>query len=193
MANVYCIVNKHIKLSTPTSKTQLQEPLAYDNALAHTMQVTVFNDDGSEADLSGVGVTASFKKADGNTVTPINGVVSGNVAQVILPASCYVTPGRFKFTMNLSANSQVRTALWVEGFVERNIDGDIVDPGTPVGNISTAISQANAAASAARSATTTAQNAATTANQAAQTAQAAADAIAIATVAETKEYLGITT
>lgn len=192
MANVYCIVNKHIKLSTPTGKTQLQEPLAYDNALSHAMQVSVYDDEGNEADLTGVGVAASFLKADGNTVTPINGAISGNVAQVVLPASCYVTPGRFKFTMNLSSNSQVRTVLWVEGFIERNISGTIIDPGTPVGNISTAISQANAAASAARSATTTAQNAATTANQAAQTAQAAADAIAIATVAETKEYLGIT-
>lgn len=192
MANVYCIVSKHIKLSTPTGKTQLQEPLAYDNALSHAMQVVVYDDDGNEADLSGVGVTASMLRADGTTVTPINGTASGNVAQVILPASCYVVPGRFKFTMNLSSSSQVRSALWVEGFVERNISTDIVDPGTPVGNISTAISQANAAASEARSATTTAQNAATTANQAAQTAQAAADAIAIATVAETKEYLGIT-
>lgn len=186
MANVYCIVSKHIKLSTPTGKTQLQEPLAYDNVLSHAMQVVVYDDDGNEADLSGVGVTASMLRADGTTVTPINGTVSGNVAQVILPASCYVVPGRFKFTMNLSSSSQVRSALWVEGFVERNISTDIVDPGTPVGNISTAISQANAAASAASSA-------ASTANTAAQAARSAANAISIASVSETTEYLGITT
>lgn len=184
MPNVYCIVNKSIKLSTPTGKTMLQEPLAYDNKLAHAMQVTVFNEDSTEADLTGVGVTASMLKADGNTVSPINGTVSGNIARVVLPESCYVTPGRFKVTMNLSKDNQVRTALWVEGFIEKNVDGTIIDPGTPVGNISSAIAQANAATSAANTATTAA-------NTAAQNAQAAADAIAIATVAETTEYLGI--
>lgn len=184
MANVYCIVNKHIKLSTPTGKTHLQEPIAYDNTLSHAIQATVYDDDGSEADLSDVGVTASMLRADGTTVAPINATIVGNVAQVILPASCYVAPGRFKFTMNFSSDGQVRTAVWVEGFVERNVSEDIVDPGVPVGNISTVISQANAASRAAQAATTVA-------NAAAQAAQAAADAISVATIAETMEYIGI--
>lgn len=180
MADVYCVVNQSIKLKDITRKINIHEPLAYDNALAHAMQVTVFDDDGQPESLAGVGVVGSFMKADGNTVTPINGTVSGNVAQVILPASCYVTPGRFKFTMNLSGSGTTRTVLWVEGHVERNIGGTIIDPGTPVGNISTAIDNANAAASAA--------------------SQAAADASAlveelqdfeIATVAETKTYFGL--
>ncbi len=207
MAEVYCIVNQTIKLADRTHKVYLNEPLAYDNALAHSMQVTVFNDEGEE-DLSGVGVVGSFMKADGNTVTPINGTVSGNVARVVLPASCYVTPGRFKFTMNLSKQtpeptdgidafstskayaegdkvvydnkvyvfttshsagawngnqvaqsilSFTRTVLWVEGHVERNVGGTIIDPGTPVGNISTAIANANAAATAASEAATAAE------------------------------------
>lgn len=157
MVEVYCIVNQTIKLADRTHKVYLNEPLAYDNALAHSMQVTVFNDDGEE-DLSGVGVVGSFMKADGNTVTPINGTVSGNVARVVLPASCYVTPGRFKFTMNLSKDGTTRTALWVEGHVERNVGGTIIDPGTPVGNISTAIANANAAATAASEAAANAEN-----------------------------------
>ena len=156
MANVYCIVNQAIKLADRTHKVNMNEPLAYDNALAHSMQVTVYNDDGEE-DLSGVGVVGSFMKADGNTVSPINGTVSGNVARVVLPASCYVTPGRFKFTMNLSKDGTTRTALWVEGHVERNVGGTIIDPGTPVGNISTAIANANAAATAASEAATAAE------------------------------------
>lgn len=152
MADVYCIINKTIKLADRTQKINLNEPLAYDNANAHAMRVTVFNDDGGPESLSGVGVVGSFMKADGNTVTPINGTVNGNVAEVILPASCYVTPGRYKFTMNLSVNGTTRTALWVEGHVERNVGGTIIDPGTPVGNISTAIANANAAASRAEEA-----------------------------------------
>lgn len=156
MADVYCIVNQTIKLKDVTRKITVHEPLAYDNAQAHAMQVTVFNDE-AEEDLTGVGVVGSFMKADGNTVTPINGTVSGNVAKVVLPASCYVTPGRFKFTMNLSKDGVTRTVLWVEGHVEKNVGGTIIDPGTPVGNISTAIAEAQAAATAAEEATENAE------------------------------------
>ena len=156
MADVYCIVNKTMQLSDRTQKTNINEPLAYDNALAHAMRVTVVNDDGPE-DLSGVGVVGNFKKSNGETVTPINGTVSGNVAEVILPASCYVTPGRFEFTLNLSKDGATRTVLWVQGHVEKNVNGTIIDPGTPVGNISTAIANANAAATAASEAAETAE------------------------------------
>ena len=232
MADVYCIINKTIKLADRTQKINLNEPLAYDNANAHAMRVTVFNDDGGPESLSGVGVVGSFMKSDGNTVTPINGTVNGNVAEVILPASCYVTPGRYKFTMNLSKQtpeptdgidafstskayaegdkvvydnkvyvfttshsagawngnqaeqsilSFTRTVLWVEGHVERNVGGTIIDPGTPVGNISTAIANANAA-------TESATQAANRANQAAS----AIEGLEVATLEEAKTYLGIT-
>ena len=177
MPDVYCIIDQTVRLSVPTRKTQLQVPLAYDNALAHALRVRVINEDGTDADLTGVGVVASMLKANGDTVTPINGTVSENdagiknVAEVILPASCYMTPGRFKITMNLSSGGQVRTVLWLEGYVEKNTSSTIIDPGTPVGNISTAIANANAAASA---------------------ANAAAEILSeIATVNETKTYLGI--
>lgn len=197
--DVNCVVSRAILMSKPTSKVQLAEPLAYNNNLAHAMRVTVFNDDGSEANLAGIGVTASFLKANNETIYPMLGTVSGNMAEVILEPSCYVTPGRFKFTMNLNKPtpttgiatfstsqayakgakvvyngvvyrfstahtagawnaSQVvpdgasRTALWVEGIVERNTTDDIIDPGTPVGNIETAITNANSAAATATSA-----------------------------------------
>ena len=233
--DVYCIVNQTVKLSVPTRKTQLQTPLAYNNTLAHCMRVTVVNEDGTDADLTGVGVTASVLMADGQTVEPINGTASGNVAEVILPASCYLVPGRFKFTMNLHSSKPyptdgidefststsyaiddlcvrngvvyrfihahsgawsdadaviatidaARTILWVEGYIERNTTTQIIDPGTPVPNITQAIGNANAAAA-------TANAAATDATEAAQAALDAAAAIQIATVAETEEYLVIT-
>lgn len=158
---VYCIVSRKIRLSDPTPKVQLPQPLAHNNELAHSMRVEVVNDDGSAADLTGIGVTASFLKADNVTVEPINGTTSGNVAEVILPASCYVTPGRFKFTLNLSkTGGYTRTALWVEGIVERNTTEAVIDPGTPVSNISQAIANANAAAASATSAASAASAAA---------------------------------
>lgn len=168
MADVYCIVERTIKLKDQTPKVYLSQPLAYNNALAHAMRVDVRNDDGTAADLTGVGVTASFLKSNNETVEPINGTTDGSIAQVLLPASCYVTTGRFKFTMNLTSNGTTRTVLWVEGFVERNTSSTIIDPGTPVGNIEQAIGSANAAASAATTAATAANTAATNAANAAK-------------------------
>ena len=94
--NVNCIVSRDIKLSEPTKKIFLSTPLAYNNMLAHAMRVTVYNDNGTAADLSGVGVTGVFLRADNKAVDPINGTTvegaSGvmNIAEIILPASCYI-------------------------------------------------------------------------------------------------------
>lgn len=169
--NVYCIVQKTVKLSEPTGKTQLQQPLAYDNALAHSIRAYVVADDGTPEDLTGISVVASMLKADGNTVAPINGTAVYNKAEVVLPESCYLTPGRFKLTMNLVDGNASRTILWVEGYVEKNISGTIIDPGTPVGNISQAIGAANSAA-------TSATTAAASALEAAEEAEAYAESVA---------------
>lgn len=166
--NIYCVVNQTGHLSEPTRKVRLDTPLAYSNTRAHSMRFTVLAE-GSDAPatLTGVGVTAQFlRKGDNTTVTPINGTVSGNVCEVVLPASCYNVPGRFVFTMDIGVsgtNPESRTVLWVEGMVERNISGEIIDPGTPVPNITQAINNANAAASAASTAATAANYAAASA------------------------------
>ena len=218
--SVYCIIHQTLRLSDPTRKIQLREPLAYNNAQAHSFRVSVINDDGTDADLTGVGCVGAFMKGNNETVTPINGTISGSTAEIVLPASCYATPGRFKFTMNLGQatspegidnfststsyskgdlvvynnvvyrftedhaagawtgtdavpDGSSRTVLWVEGMVERNSTETIVDPGTPVGNITQAISNANAAAAAATGAASAANTAATAAQGAA--AQAVGD------------------
>lgn len=105
--SVYCIVNQAMRLSDTTRKIQLREPLAYTNQMAHAFRVTVLPEDGeSSVDLTGVGVTGNFQKlAVDETVTPIIGTVNGAVAEVILPASCYTSPGRFKFTLDLAFSS----------------------------------------------------------------------------------------
>lgn len=167
---VYCIVNRTVKLETPTQKVLLSAPLAYNNSRAHSMQITVVDDDGLPEDLTGVGATGNFLKSDGTTVTPITCTITENVVRAILPPSCYVTPGRFSFTLDLTKSNTTRTALWVDGYVDRNVSGTIVDPGTPVTNYSTIISNANAAATAAT-------NAASAANTAAAAAQSVADSV----------------
>ena len=218
MAEIYCIVKETVKLHDTARKKDLHEPLAYDNSKAHSVRAIVVNDDGTEADLSGITAIGSMMRADGYTVTPINGSIDGNVAEIILPGSCYIAPGRFKLTLNLfkrtstsgvsafntttaySSNDLVvydgvvwrftqahaagawtgtdavqdgaqRTILWVNGTVERNISTLVVDPGTPVGNITQAIADATDAASAA-------STAAAAANAAADDAEAYADSVA---------------
>lgn len=152
MADVFCVVSQSVTLSTPTRKMQLSQPLAYDNALAHAMRITAYNDDGTGADLSGVGVSGSFLCSNGETVPIPSGSTEGNVAEVILPAACYRCPGRFKFTMNLSKDGSTRTVLWVEGMVERNTSETVYDPGEPV-SIAEIIGQANAVAKDAQAVT----------------------------------------
>ena len=78
-----------------------------------------------------------------------------------------------------------RTALWVEGMVERNTTDDIIDPGTPVGNIETAIANCTTAAASANAAASAAQDAA-------DAAEALVENWSVATAAETTAYLGIT-
>lgn len=173
--NVNCVVSRSGRLCDQTGKIYLETPLAWNNALAHAMRYTALDDAWAAADLTGIGVTGSFLRADGETVEPINGTVTGNVAEVILPPPCYVIPGHFKFTMHLTDQSgATRSVMWVEGTVERNTSTAQLDPGTPIPNISQAIGQANAAASAASAAATSANDAAASATAAAGTANTAA-------------------
>lgn len=216
MPDVFCIVEKTIKLSQPSGKLALQQPLAYDNTLAHAIRVKVVRDDGTPEYLEDVSAYGSFIRADGKTVTPIMGTISGDTAEIILPASCYVSPGRFKCTLNLAqladtdgvdafdpeesyeqgdrvtyggivfvftadhtgawtgedvalGTSVARTALWVEGTVERNVTNDLIDPGTPVGNIPQVIANATAAATSASTAAAEAIEAAQEANSYSET------------------------
>lgn len=155
---VYCIVNQTVDLEKPTRKIQLQQPLAYDNALAHAMQVTAVGEDGPVS-LQGCVVVGKFTPAGGNTLTPLTGSVTGenvNVAQVILPSACYKHPGRFKFTMNLSKNGTTRTVLWVEGFIERN-ETDTIEAPTEVIDVSQTIADASAAGERAEAAAAAAE------------------------------------
>lgn len=171
-AAVNCVVDKEMKMSDPTRITQLRPPLVYNNSLAHLFRVKVFNDDCTEADLDGIGVTGYFLNANNQTLSPILGSTTGNAAELILPPACYAVPGRFTFTMNLTStegnNSYIRTVMWVEGIVKRAIsDTTPIDPGTPVTNYETIMTNADAAAARANSA-------AESANTAAQAAQGAA-------------------
>ena len=205
--DVYCLIERTGPLREPTQPIQLPQPLAWNNAQAHAFRYHVTNDDGTAADLTGIGVTGNFTVDGHDTISPITGTITGNTAEIILPAACYAYHGRYTFEMNLTKSGQTRTVMWVEGRVSKKRTDAIVDPGTPVTNIETAIGNANAAATSATNAASAATSAASAATSAASHAVRYDEAqsltasqkqqvhtnigLEFATVTETKTYLGI--
>ena len=102
--NVYCVIEETKRISDPTKKKWLPYALYWTEEKAHAFRLHVLNDDGSDADLTNVGVTGEFYH-NGVTIQPIQGSKSGNTAEVILEPACYATPGEFTFTMSLTSGN----------------------------------------------------------------------------------------
>jgi len=128
--SVYCTVGLDGYLEDVTEKMRLEEPLVCGNQRAHAFQYTVYADeDKTPADLTGVTCAGRFLRLDnGTAVEPITGTVSGNVCTVILPADCYSTPCRYRFTMDVTSGNDHRTLMWVEGTVEQRNSSTIITP-----------------------------------------------------------------
>ena len=75
----------------------------------HTFEVSGVDDSGSAVSISGT-VTAVFLRAD-NAAISISGSVSSGKAVATLTQNCYTVPGRFLFTIFVTANSQ-KTAIY---------------------------------------------------------------------------------
>lgn len=163
--SVHCLVEATVRLDEPTREKHLPTPLMYSNVEAHAMRLAVVNNDGTPADLTDVAASATFLRSDNSTVEPILGEITGNVVEVILPGSCYTVPGRFEFSLNLAYGTELRTAMFVTGFVKKATSEDIIDPGTPVGNIDQVVARAGAAATAAANAAASATSAAAAAQE----------------------------
>ena len=129
--SVHCLVEATARLDEPTRKKHLPTPLMYSNVDAHAMRLTVVNNDGTPADLTDVAASATFLRSDNSTVEPILGEITGNVVEVILPGSCYTVPGRFEFSLNLAYGTELRTAMFVTGFVKKATSEDIIPAQLP--------------------------------------------------------------
>ena len=90
---------------------------------------------GEPVDLTGCVCMGYFIRADGNTVA-INGSISGNVASVLLPASCYVYPGQFTLAVKIVGDTIGNIVRIVDGYVLDMIMGSIIDPGGVVSSVS---------------------------------------------------------
>lgn len=164
---------------------------------------------GQDVALTG-GCNGYVIRQDGYTVA-IAGTISGNKASIVLPASCYVVPGR----IDIVIKNGTTTLAACSGIVTRTTTDAIVDPGhlipsieellakiadceaattaanTAAGSANSAASAANTAAGSANTAAGSATTAAGSANTAAGTANAAAAKINDMTVAASGLAAGV--
>lgn len=148
---------------------------------AHRFVVDCYRQNSREAvDLSGVGVTGYFIRADGVTI-PIVGKTENNQASVLLPAACYAVQGRFSLVIKLSLDDgtadSISTVFWGEGAVSRSRTDMVIDPDSVIPSLEELLAQIEAMEIATENANTAAEAATNTANAAATAAkQTAADA-----------------
>lgn len=84
-----------------------------------------------------------FIRADGATVPINNGTISGNLAYVTLPETCYAVEGVFTLAIKVSTAGDTTTLRIVDGMVSRTSTDTAVDPGTIIPTVETLIEAIN--------------------------------------------------
>ena len=123
----------------------LSHSIGSGDELANRFGVRVFRN-GEPEDISGT-CFGLFIRADGATVAISDGTVSGNVAYVTLPESCYAVEGQFTLAIKCQGNGGDVTGTMriVDGVVSRTSTDTTVDPGTIIPSVSELINQINSA------------------------------------------------
>lgn len=113
----------------------LNHSIGEGDALANRFGIRAFRN-GEPEDLSGV-CTGYFIRPTGDTVVIDNGVISGNVAYITLPAACYVNEGQFSLAIKVANTDDgiTTTMRIVDGVVCNTETGSYVDPGTIIPSI----------------------------------------------------------
>ena len=93
---------------------------------------------GEPVEIAG-SVSASVIRADGTTVA-VPGAVSGSMAYVILPQSCYAVPGVVSVVVKVTEDTTVTTIAAFVANVYRSSTDTIVDPGTIIPSVQNLIS-----------------------------------------------------
>jgi len=126
---------------------------------------------GEDYSLDDYTVSGAVIMANGATV-PLTGTHSGNVASIVLTSGCLCIVGRWSAFLRITKGSETAVVLAVTGTVVQTTTDVIYDPDKEVPSLAELLAQI----------------------QACEDATEAAQAVAgdgIATVAETKAYLGI--
>lgn len=125
------------------SRSFMNRTIGEGDILANRFGVRVLRD-GEAVDLTGATCNGYFIRSDGATVA-ITGSVSGNVAYVELPQTCYAVEGQFALAIKLTGEGVTGTMRIIDGVVENTTTGSAVDPGTIIPNIETLIAEIEAA------------------------------------------------
>ena len=89
---------------------------------------------GVPENLSGT-CSGLFIRADGATVPVSDGYVSGNLAYVTLPETCYAVEGYFSLAIKVTTANDITTLRIVDGMVSRTSTDVAADPGTIIPSI----------------------------------------------------------
>lgn len=119
------IIKKTVDLSKIQKVDQLEGPLYQLENGGHTFEITCMMD-GEAAAVSGT-VSARFLRSDEETVY-FTGTLTGNVASVTLPQSCYNANGRFGLVVFIAGNDITSAVYAVAGSVYRSTSDHIIDP-----------------------------------------------------------------
>ena len=119
------VIKKTVDLDTVQKVDQLEGPLYQLEESGHTFEITCMSG-GTAAAVSGT-VSGRFLRADETTVY-FTGTLSGNVASITLPQSCYNVNGRFGFVVFVSGRNVTSAIYAVAGNVYRSTSETIIDP-----------------------------------------------------------------
>lgn len=144
------VIKKTVELNKIQKVDQLEGPLYQLENAGHTFEITCLMN-GAAADISGT-VSGRFLRADETTVY-FTGTLSGNVASITLPQSCYNVNGRFGFVVFISG-SDVTTAIYaVAGSVYKSTSDTIIDPTGEIPSLEELLAEIDACEAATAAAT----------------------------------------
>lgn len=144
------VIKKTVDLDAVQKVDQLEGPLYQLEESGHTFEITCMSG-GTAAAVSGT-VSGRFLRADETTVY-FTGTLSGNVASITLPQSCYNVNGRFGFVVFVSGNNVTSAIYAVAGNVYRSTSETIIDPTGEIPSLEELIAQIEACEDATDAAT----------------------------------------
>lgn len=121
----------------------LRHSIGGGDKLANRFGVRVFRNGQPEA-LSG-SCKGYFIRSSGETIVISDGTISGNVAYVTLPESCYAQEGVFSLAIKVESGSVKGTLRIVDGMVCRTSTDSAVDPGTIIPSVEALLAEIAAA------------------------------------------------
>lgn len=168
------IISATVDLAKGIQMVRLGRLFAANDKAAHTINVRVL-DDGKVADLTGQTISAYFIRPDNATVT-IQGTLSGNVASVTLPSSCYANSGHFSLIIKAVSTNTTTAIFWGDGTITRSTTDTIVDPENIIPSLEELLAQIEVMEEGTAAALAAAESANTNATRALNAAVVAEDA-----------------